>query len=66
LQGTSVPMLRRSGPARIEAQHATLGTYWLDCASAPAPLFCDNETNAARLWGGTNRTPIASIRGGRP
>ena len=36
----------------VRAWHRELGTFWLQCEGAPELLFCDNETNAARLWGG--------------
>ena len=56
------PALRRTGPARIEAEHQSLGRYLLEAepiAGAPAPelLFTDNETNTARLFGGANAQP---------
>jgi mannosylglycerate hydrolase MGH1-like protein len=38
------------GPALV-ASHATLGGRELWCSGTPEPLFCDNDTNAARLWG---------------
>ena len=43
------------------SDHALAG-YRLECAAgpdgeAPEPLFCENETNAARLYGGENTTP---------
>jgi hypothetical protein len=42
------PSLRmaRSG---IEAQHAKLGTFRLDAADTPELLFCENDSNPARL-----------------
>jgi hypothetical protein len=33
------------------AEHATLGRMTLTGEGAPRPLVCDNESNAARLWG---------------
>jgi hypothetical protein len=56
------PALRRTGPARIEAEHQSLGRYLLEAepvAGVPAPelLFTDNETNAARLFGAANAQP---------
>jgi hypothetical protein len=56
------PALRRAGPARIEAEHQSLGRYVLEAepiAGAPVPelLFTDNETNAARLFGAANAQP---------
>ena len=40
------PALRASGPAAVSA-----GEYQLVCEGAPELLFCDNDTNAARLFG---------------
>ena len=40
------PSLRASGPASVSA-----GDYHLACEGAPELLFCDNESNAERLWG---------------
>ncbi|MHB1091957.1 MGH1-like glycoside hydrolase domain-containing protein [Thiobacillus sp.] len=35
----------------IEARHARLGTYYCYLDGVPELLFCDNETNAPRLYG---------------
>jgi hypothetical protein len=48
--------------ARLQAVHTTLGTYVLAVDPgpddvAPALLFTDNETNAARVFGAANATP---------
>ena len=40
------PALRASGPSAVSA-----GDYQLVCEGAPELLFCDNETNATRLFG---------------
>jgi len=40
------PALRASGPSAVSA-----GDYQLVCEGAPELLFCDNETNARRLFG---------------
>ena len=40
------PALRASGPSEVSA-----GDYQLVCEGAPELLFCDNETNARRLFG---------------
>jgi hypothetical protein len=45
------------GERSIHATHHALGGRWLICTGAPDLLFTENETNAARLWGGENRTP---------
>ena len=51
------PSLRAAGPALVEATHDRLGAYRLACSGEPELLFTGNETNAERLWGGSNRTP---------
>jgi hypothetical protein len=51
------PELRTTDrPGRLHLHHATLGSYTLDAGpdpdgALPDWLVCDNETNAARLWG---------------
>ena len=57
------PSLRRVGPGEIEASHATLGRFRLSVAPGPDGvipelLFTENETNAARLFGGSNASPF--------
>ncbi len=44
------PSLRLEGPA-IFAEHWDLGGRWLSASGTPTPLFCENESNAERLWG---------------
>ena len=39
---------------RIDARHPHFGAHHLYCAGAPPILCCDNETNAARLFGSTS------------
>jgi hypothetical protein len=51
------PSLREAGPGVIQATHAELGEYWLQCEGAPELLFTENESNASRLWGQSNPTP---------
>ncbi|HKP95334.1 MAG TPA: glucosidase [Fibrobacteria bacterium] len=48
----------------VTAEHARLGRYLLLAdplraqeGNGPEWLFCDNETNNARLWGGENASP---------
>jgi hypothetical protein len=48
--GAPVPVLRADGGA-VAALHETLGRYVLCGDGAPELLFCDNESNARRLWG---------------
>lgn len=56
------PRLARAGDLLVRADHPVLGRRWLvaePCPDAAAPelLFTENETNAARLFGGTNASP---------
>jgi hypothetical protein len=50
------PSLRLEGPA-IVAEHWDLGSRRLYAAGEPRPLFCENESNAERLWGVAGSTP---------
>jgi len=55
-QDTVKPNLRLSRDGAIQVQHPELGRYFLHAqARARAILFCDNETNAGRLWGDHSR-----------
>jgi len=47
-----------AGGRAVVADHWRLGTRVLASSGSPDLLFCDNETNAARLWGQPNRTPF--------
>jgi hypothetical protein len=49
------PSIVRAGRESIEARHATLGTFHFEAEGAPAWLFTENETNAARLFHARNR-----------
>jgi hypothetical protein len=49
-----------AGGSAIAASHAELGAYRLIGSGAPACLFTENETNAARLFGGEN--PVAHVK----
>ncbi len=54
--GVSKPQLRMFGPRTIQARHAALGTYYLHADGDPRGLlFCDNESNRARLWNESTR-----------
>ena len=49
---------RPTATARCVAEHRALGRLRARPATgAPTPLFCDNETNAERLWGVPGRSP---------
>jgi hypothetical protein len=45
------------GGLAVEVTHPSYARRWLLCQGAPELLFTENETNAARLWGGENATP---------
>ncbi|MBV9547224.1 MAG: glucosidase, partial [Chloroflexi bacterium] len=57
LRADERPVLREIAPGIVCAEHRTLGDYWLACEGASELLFTENETNAERLWCGSNRTP---------
>ncbi|MFL6240205.1 MAG: MGH1-like glycoside hydrolase domain-containing protein [Actinomycetes bacterium] len=40
----------------VQADHPDLGQFTLHAERGATLLFCDNETNVARLWGGENPT----------
>jgi hypothetical protein len=42
---------------QVEANHLTLGTYWLSCEGSAELLFTNNETNYQRIFGTTNGSP---------
>ena len=54
--GTERPILNAS-EGTIQAVSKELGFYELSYDGSPEPLFTENETNFARLYGGENRTP---------
>ena len=51
----AVPVIRDAG-GRLLAEHHRLGRLTLAGDGAPAMLFCDNETNSARLFGTPGRS----------
>jgi hypothetical protein len=53
---TARPRLWADGGA-VRCEHPELGVRVLHVEGAPELLFCENETNAARLWGAANPTP---------
>src|SRR5262249_40769825 len=48
---TRKPGLTSSGRGAVEVRHPDLGEYTLHAEGDAALLFCDNETNVARLYG---------------
>jgi len=56
------PSVRLEGPAMF-AEHWDLGGRWLSAKGLPTPLFCENESDAERLWGlpGTTDFPKDGI-----
>jgi len=49
--GVTRPLLKDQGGGAVLAQHAELGAFTLHFEAADRLLFCDNETNFARLFG---------------
>ncbi len=59
--GSPKPSIRMDG-VDLVAEHPTLGRYRLQASDgpggvAPVPLFCENETNAPKLFGAPATTP---------
>jgi hypothetical protein len=48
---TQRPILKAKSDNLIAAWHDSLGEYTLAADGTPSLLFCENETNARRLWG---------------
>ncbi len=60
--GAARPRLQGDGSALVVAEHPNLAGYRLDAApgpdgTAPEALFCENETNAPRVFGSEATTP---------
>ncbi|HEY1369236.1 MAG TPA: hypothetical protein VGF23_19075 [Gaiellaceae bacterium] len=53
LDDEAKPELRLDGAERVVTQHPFLGPLELVAEGTPSVLFCENETNTARLWGAT-------------
>ena len=49
--GVTKPSLQDRGAGLVLAQHEELGTYSIEFEAADRLLFCDNESNFARLFG---------------
>ncbi|HSP73864.1 MAG TPA: hypothetical protein VLN26_15930, partial [Gaiellaceae bacterium] len=56
-EGAPKPELRADGPARVVTEHPFLGPLELLAEGQPELLFCDNETNAERLYGSASASP---------
>jgi hypothetical protein len=52
------PVLTHMDGQQIHAFHPELGDYALQYEEAAEPLFTENESNAARLWGQANPSPF--------
>ncbi len=50
-EGAARPRLAADGDAAIDLEHPNLPAMRLVCDGVPELLFCDNETNAHRLYG---------------
>ena len=60
--GAERPRLQGDGSALVVAEHPNLAGYRLDAApgpdgNAPEALFCENDTNAPRVFGSEATTP---------
>src|SRR5262249_44334050 len=54
--GEPRPQLRSGGAARVLTDHPFLGPLELEAQGQPTVLFCENETNARRLFGVASAT----------
>jgi len=54
--GAAEPVIRADA-SRLVTDHHSLGSTTLVGDGAPAPLLCDNETNARKLFSAANRSP---------
>jgi hypothetical protein len=52
------PGLRATPEGAVALEHKAHGTVWLSAQGTPKLLFCENETNTARLWGLPSPTPF--------
>ena len=52
------PSIAADGPGRVHLAHHVLGDRAVTVTEDARWLFTENETNAARLFGGTNHTPF--------
>jgi len=59
------PLLQQAGDSGIAVSHAEIGKRVLACDGAADLLFTENETNAQRLFGASNRTPYVKDGIGR-
>jgi hypothetical protein len=59
-EGGPKPRIARAGSAYpvIRADHPKLGTFYLYAEPEAALLFCENETNTARVFGTEPQTPF--------
>lgn len=60
--GATRPLLKKTVPSQgatwvVEAEHSTLGRYFLYGAGDARLLFTENDSNAERLWGLSNAQP---------
>jgi hypothetical protein len=55
---TERPSLRHVDGSVVRAEHPELGTWHLHAGDVTELLFCDNESNAARLWQAADSPPF--------
>jgi hypothetical protein len=64
-EGNAEPRLQQASRVPdpvIVLDHPDSGKRWLHCEGSPELLFTENETNARRLFGVDNRTPLCQRR----
>jgi hypothetical protein len=56
--GSHKPRLLADGPGAIAVEHRDLPPLWLFAEAGAEALFCENETNVPRIFGGPAITPF--------
>ncbi len=52
------PLLRATADSQLQADHPTLGTFFLSLEDSPELLFTENESNTELLWGSPRQNPF--------
>jgi hypothetical protein len=51
--------IETKNPSAVQIQEEDFGIYWLLCEGSSQLLFCENETNYQKLYGGENKSVYA-------
>jgi len=64
-EGANKPSLKAANPSAISVEHETLGSFTVHFDQPRDLLFCDNETNAPKLFGATDVHGYFRVPGAR-